>query len=79
MDLFLSHRLAGGGQQGFQQAPVLDSFVVPGMGAMGTVQIERKLAYYEVSLSGHMLPQFVPRVSLFFFLRKTPFPVRDGF
>ena len=32
------------------------------MGAMGTVQVERKLGYFEVVLSGHMLPQFVPKV-----------------
>ena len=32
------------------------------MGAMGTVQNERKLGYFEVSLSGHMVPQFVPLV-----------------
>ena len=34
------------------------------MGAMGTVQNERKLAYYEVVLSGHMVPQFSPQVRL---------------
>ncbi|KAF9652110.1 alpha/beta-hydrolase [Thelephora ganbajun] len=49
-----------GGKQGFQQAPKLDSFIVDGMGAMGTVQNERKLGYYEVVLSGHMVPQFAP-------------------
>lgn len=32
------------------------------MGAMGTVQSERNLSYYEVSLSGHMVPQFAPQV-----------------
>ena len=47
--------------QGFQQAPEPDSFTIGGM-AMGTVQNERKLGYYEVSLSGHMVPQFIPRV-----------------
>ena len=54
--------LTGGGKQGFQQAPKPDSFIVEGMGAMGTVQNERKLAYFEVNLSGHMVPQFVPPV-----------------
>jgi len=48
------------GLQGFQQAPKLDSFIVDGMGAFGTVQSERNLTYYEVSLSGHMVPQFQP-------------------
>jgi hypothetical protein len=32
------------------------------MGAVGTIQNERKLGYYEVVLSGHMVPQFVPQV-----------------
>ena len=59
---FLSSGLSGGGKQGFQQAPKLDSFVVEGVGAKGTVQNERKLGYIEVALSGHMVPQFVPRV-----------------
>jgi carboxypeptidase D len=54
--------LSGGGKQGFQQAPKPDSFIVDGMGAMGTVQNERKLGYFEVVLSGHMVPQFVPQV-----------------
>ena len=54
--------LQGGGKQGFQRAPEPDSFVIEGMGAMGTVQNERKLGYYEVVLSGHMVPQFAPWV-----------------
>jgi len=52
-----------GGKQGFQKAPAPDSFIVEDMGAMGTVQIERKLGYFEVVLSGHMLPQFVPKAA----------------
>ena len=48
--------------QGFQKAPKLDSFIIDGAGAMGTVQTERNLSYYEVSLSGHMVPQFAPQV-----------------
>ena len=52
----------GGGKQGFQKAPTLDSFIIDGVGAMGTVQTERNLSYYEVSLSGHMVPQFAPQV-----------------
>lgn len=64
--------LAGDGKQGFQQAPTPDSFIVKGMGAMGTVQVERKLAYFEVSLSGHMLPQFAPKVSSEYYSSSTP-------
>lgn len=52
-----------GEKQGFQKAPVPDSFIVDTMGAMGTVQVERKLAYFEVVLSGHMLPQFAPKAA----------------
>ena len=59
---FYHRSMTWDGKQGFQKAPELDSFIVEGMGAMGTVQIERKLGYFEVSQSGHMLPQFVPRV-----------------
>jgi carboxypeptidase D len=43
------------GNQGFQSPPANDSFVIDGFGAYGTVQAERGLAYYEVSLSGHMV------------------------
>lgn len=56
--------ILGGGKQGFQQAPKPDSFIIDGIGAMGTVQNERKLGYYEVVLSGHMIPQFVPQVKI---------------
>jgi len=44
----------GGGMQGFQNAPVLDSFILDRVGAFGTVQSERNLTYYEVPLTGHM-------------------------
>jgi carboxypeptidase D len=51
------------GKQGFQSAPVFQSFKVDGMKApMGNVHAERGLAYYEVVLSGHMIPQFSPWV-----------------
>ncbi|KZT35222.1 alpha/beta-hydrolase [Sistotremastrum suecicum HHB10207 ss-3] len=50
-------------KQGFQNAPKLDSFIVDGMGAMGTVQLERGLTYIEVVLSGHMVPQFSPQAA----------------
>lgn len=50
-----SHAFApGAGKQGFQTPIRPDSFVVDTMGAMGTAHIERGLAYFEVSLSGHM-------------------------
>jgi carboxypeptidase D len=53
-----------GGKQGFQKAITTDSFVIDGIGAYGNVQSERNLTYYEVSLSGHMVPQFAPWVSV---------------
>jgi carboxypeptidase D len=40
--------------QGFQNPIVQDTFVVDGIGALGTVQSERGLTYVEVELSGHM-------------------------
>jgi hypothetical protein len=58
--------------QGFQTPIQNDSFVVDGVGAVGTVHQERGLTYYEVEQSGHMVPQFVPWVSAslaFFFSR----------
>jgi carboxypeptidase D len=51
------------GKQGFQKQIAEDSFLVDGVGAMGTSHVERKLAYVEVALSGHMVPQFSPVVS----------------
>ena len=44
-----------GGQQGFQKPIAVDSFLVDGVGAMGTSHLERKLAYVEVVLSGHTM------------------------
>jgi carboxypeptidase D len=44
----------GGGKQGFYYPPKPDSFIVDGIGALGTVQSERNLTYVEVELSGHM-------------------------
>ncbi|KAG8785239.1 hypothetical protein FRC15_001736 [Serendipita sp. 397] len=49
-----------GGQQGFQKPLKQDSFLIDGFGAYGNMQTERKLTYYEVVLSGHMVPQFAP-------------------
>ncbi|KAI0751809.1 alpha/beta-hydrolase [Daedaleopsis nitida] len=51
------------GQQGFQTPIQTDSFVVDGMGALGQTHTERGLTYFEVALSGHMVPQFSPRAA----------------
>ncbi|KAF9558385.1 alpha/beta-hydrolase [Agrocybe pediades] len=48
------------GQQGFQTPIANDSFLVDGIGALGTTHTERGLTYYEVELSGHMVPQYSP-------------------
>ncbi|KAJ3506989.1 hypothetical protein NMY22_g17076 [Coprinellus aureogranulatus] len=48
------------GEQGFQEPIAEDSFIVDGIGAMGTSHTERGLTYIEVVLSGHMIPQFSP-------------------
>lgn len=48
------------GKQGFQSPLKTDSFIVDGIGAYGNMQSERKLTYYEIVLSGHMVPQFAP-------------------
>lgn len=45
---------AGDGLQGFQTPIEPDSFIVDGVGALGTTHTERGLTYYEVVLSGHM-------------------------
>ncbi|KAG2159002.1 Alpha/Beta hydrolase protein [Suillus bovinus] len=52
--------IADGGLQGFQTPIANDSFIVDGVGAYGTMHSERGLTYYEVALSGHMIPQFAP-------------------
>ncbi|GJE99440.1 carboxypeptidase [Phanerochaete sordida] len=51
------------GLQGFQTPIEEDSFIVDGMGALGNVHSERGLTYFEVALSGHMVPQFSPRAA----------------
>ncbi|KAG1800310.1 Alpha/Beta hydrolase protein [Suillus plorans] len=51
------------GMQGFQTPIADDSFIVDGVGAYGSMHSERGLTYYEVVLSGHMLPQFAPVAS----------------
>lgn len=51
-----------GGAQGFQTPIAPDSFLIDGFGASGISHQERGLAYYEVVLSGHMLPGYAPWV-----------------
>src|SRR5258706_16177167 len=51
-----------GGAQGFQTSAAPDSFLIDGFGASGTSHEERGLAYYEVVLSGHMIPEYAPWV-----------------
>lgn len=48
------------GTQGFQSPIANDSFIINGVGALGTAHTERGLTYIEVELSGHMVPQFSP-------------------
>ncbi|KAG1840918.1 Alpha/Beta hydrolase protein [Suillus subalutaceus] len=48
------------GLQGFQTPIAHESFIVDDVGAYGTMHSERGLTYYEVALSGHMLPEFAP-------------------
>ncbi|KAF9449019.1 alpha/beta-hydrolase [Macrolepiota fuliginosa MF-IS2] len=52
-----------GGLQGFQTPIANDSFIVDGVGALGNTHTERGLTYFEVQLSGHMVPQFSPRAA----------------
>lgn len=40
--------------QGFQTPIANDSFIVDGVGALGTAHTERGLTFLEVALSGHM-------------------------
>lgn len=47
------------GKQGFQTPIATDSFLVDGVGALGTSHTERGLTYVEVELSGHMYETFL--------------------
>ncbi|KAI9512753.1 Alpha/Beta hydrolase protein [Russula earlei] len=51
-------------KQGFQNPIVEDSFIVDGVGALGIKQSERGLTYIEISLAGHMVPEWSPVASL---------------
>ncbi|KAH0586845.1 Serine-type carboxypeptidase F [Termitomyces sp. J132] len=42
------------GEQGFQTPISNDSFIIDGVGSLGTVHTERGLTYVEVELTGHM-------------------------
>ncbi|KAH9978139.1 Alpha/Beta hydrolase protein [Lactifluus volemus] len=52
-----------GGKQGFQTPMVPDSFVVDGVGAMGSVISERGLTYVEINQAGHMVPADEPEAA----------------
>ncbi|KAI0254184.1 Alpha/Beta hydrolase protein [Lactifluus subvellereus] len=52
------------GKQGYQTPIADDSFVVDGVGALGNMHFERKLAYIEVSLAGHMVICFSAQAAL---------------
>ncbi|KAF5363862.1 hypothetical protein D9756_001081 [Leucocoprinus leucothites] len=51
------------GKQGFQKPIENDSFIVDNVGALGNTHTERGLTYFEVALSGHMIPQFSPKAA----------------
>ena len=51
------------GIQGFQTPIENESFIVDGVGTVGTTHTERDLTYYEIALSGHMCVTI-----MFFFL-----------
>lgn len=68
--LLMIQNMTWGGAQGFQSKPS-DEFFVPyhtqndpstlaGAGVFGTTHTERGLTWVEVSLSGHMVPQYAP-------------------
>ena len=42
------------GKQGFETPIKRDSFLLDGIGSLGTAHTERGLTYVEIKLSGHM-------------------------
>lgn len=56
--LYWRRCIVGNGLQGFQTPIANDSFIVDGVGALGTAHTERGLTYVEVALSGHMWVQW---------------------
>jgi hypothetical protein len=60
------------GLQGFQTPIANDSFIVDGVGALGTAHTERGLTYYEVALCGHMCVAFLcPLITVSYFWQGT--------
>ncbi|KAK7676938.1 hypothetical protein QCA50_020056 [Cerrena zonata] len=55
--------LTWNGLQGFQTPIEDESFIVDGVGSLGTSHTERNLSYVEVNLAGHMVPQFSPKAA----------------
>ncbi|GJJ15865.1 hypothetical protein Clacol_010143 [Clathrus columnatus] len=51
------------GKQGFQNPIQSESFLLDGVGSFGNMHSERGLAYVEVSLSGHMVPEYQPQAA----------------
>ncbi|KAF8876000.1 alpha/beta-hydrolase [Infundibulicybe gibba] len=51
------------GLQGFQKPIANDSFIIDGVGSLGTSHTERGLTFLEVELSGHMIPQYSPKAA----------------
>ncbi|KAL8782591.1 MAG: hypothetical protein Q9213_005269, partial [Squamulea squamosa] len=68
--LLMIQNMTWGGKQGFQTAPTEEFFVpyheeaslstLAGAGVFGTTHTERGLTWVEVSLAGHMVPQYAP-------------------
>ncbi|KAI0055876.1 alpha/beta-hydrolase [Artomyces pyxidatus] len=63
IDVAAPYSMTWNGKQGFQNAPQPDSLIIDGVGAAGTLQSERGLTYYEVAITGHMIPQFNPKAA----------------
>ncbi|MCJ1400830.1 hypothetical protein MMC11_004038 [Xylographa trunciseda] len=72
--LLMIQNMTWNGKQGFQKAPSAEFFVpyhidyneeqtLAGAGVFGTTHTERGLTFVEVSLSGHMIPQYAPSAS----------------
>jgi carboxypeptidase D len=72
--LLMIQNMTWGGKLGFQQKPASEFFVpyhddynndatLAGAGVFGTTHTERGLTWVDVSLSGHMTPQYAPSAS----------------
>ncbi|KAA8911783.1 putative pheromone processing carboxypeptidase [Sphaerosporella brunnea] len=62
--LLAIQNMTWGGAQGFQERPSTP-FVIPyeGRGTAGIYHTERKLTWFEIDLSGHMVPEYQPTVA----------------